>query len=72
MQVKMPATSAQLSLEQLEDNLGAADLVLDDEANKLLDEASALESVYPFDMQASVRERARALMSAAARPQESA
>jgi aryl-alcohol dehydrogenase-like predicted oxidoreductase len=48
------------TLEQLEDNLGAADLRLDAEASKRLDEASALELVYPYDFHARV-----AAMSAA-------
>ena len=43
------------TLEQLEDNLGAADLVLPAEACKRLDEASALELVYPYDFHARVR-----------------
>jgi aryl-alcohol dehydrogenase-like predicted oxidoreductase len=43
------------TLEQLEDNLGAADLVLPEEARKRLDEASALELVYPYDFHARVR-----------------
>ena len=43
------------TLEQLEDNLGAADLVLPDEAEKRLDEASALDLVYPYDFHARVR-----------------
>jgi len=43
------------TLEQLEDNLGAADLRLDEEACKRLDEASALELVYPYDFHAQVR-----------------
>lgn len=43
------------TLEQLEDNLGAADLVLDDESLKRLDEVSALELVYPYDFHAQVR-----------------
>jgi aryl-alcohol dehydrogenase-like predicted oxidoreductase len=43
------------TLEQLEDNLGAADLVLDAEAARRLDEASALELVYPYDFHARVR-----------------
>ena len=43
------------TLEQLEDNLGAADLVLDDEARKRLDEASALPLVYPYDFHERVR-----------------
>jgi aryl-alcohol dehydrogenase-like predicted oxidoreductase len=43
------------TLEQLEDNLGAADLVLPEEACKRLDESSALELVYPYDFHARVR-----------------
>lgn len=43
------------NLEQLEDNLGSADLVLPEEARKRLDEASALELVYPYDFHARVR-----------------
>lgn len=48
------------TLEQLEDNLGAADLALDDEAKKRLDEVSALELVYPYDF----HEQVRGIMSA--------
>ncbi len=48
--------------EQLEDNLGAADLTLDDEARKRLEEASQLELVYPYDF----HERVRGMMSAMA------
>ena len=43
------------TLEQLEDNLGAADLILPEEAHKRLDDASALELVYPYDFHAQVR-----------------
>jgi len=43
------------TLEQLEDNLGAADLVLDADALARLDELSALELVYPYDFHARVR-----------------
>jgi aryl-alcohol dehydrogenase-like predicted oxidoreductase len=43
------------TLEQLEDNLGAADLALPEEARKRLEEASALELVYPYDFHARVR-----------------
>jgi aryl-alcohol dehydrogenase-like predicted oxidoreductase len=43
------------TLEQLEDDLGAADLVLDDEARKRLDEVSRLELVYPYDFHERVR-----------------
>ncbi|MEX2205533.1 MAG: aldo/keto reductase [Myxococcota bacterium] len=54
-----PAVSSPIfgarTLEQLEDNLGAADLVLPEEARKRLDEASALELVYPYDFHARVR-----------------
>ncbi len=48
------------NLEQLEDNLGAADLMLPDEARKRLDEVSALELVYPYDF----HERVRGMMAA--------
>lgn len=43
------------TLEQLEDNLGAADLELDDELGRKLDEVSALELVYPYDFHERVR-----------------
>ncbi len=43
------------TLEQLEDNLGASDVVLDDEARKRLDEVSRLELVYPYDFHERVR-----------------
>ena len=43
------------TLEQLEDNLPAADLTLGDEALKRLEEASALPLVYPYDFHANVR-----------------
>jgi aryl-alcohol dehydrogenase-like predicted oxidoreductase len=46
------------SIEQLEDNLGAADLVLDEDANKRLDKASRLELEYPADILAMFRRRA--------------
>jgi aryl-alcohol dehydrogenase-like predicted oxidoreductase len=49
------------TLEQLEDNLGAADLILDDEARKRLDEASALPLVYPYDFHARVRAMSAAM-----------
>ena len=48
------------SIEQLEDNLGAADLELDAEANKRLDKASRLELEYPADILAMFRRRAAA------------
>ncbi|MFQ5699430.1 MAG: aldo/keto reductase [Myxococcota bacterium] len=48
------------TLEQLEDNLGAADLRLDDEARKRLDEVSRLPLVYPYDF----HERVRAMVPA--------
>lgn len=57
--IGQPGVSAPIfgarTLEQLEDNLGAADLVLPEEARKRLDEASALELVYPYDFHARVR-----------------
>ena len=43
------------TLEQLEDNLGAADLNLPDDAKKRLEDVSALELVYPYDFHARVR-----------------
>lgn len=43
------------TLEQLEDNLGAADLTLDEEAIRRLEEISQLELVYPYDFHARVR-----------------
>jgi aryl-alcohol dehydrogenase-like predicted oxidoreductase len=58
-QVTAPIFGAR-TLEQLEDNLGAADLVLDDEAGKRLEEASKLPLVYPYDF----HERVRAMTSA--------
>lgn len=48
------------TLEQLEDNLGAADLELDDEANKRLDDASRLDLEYPADILAMFSKRAAA------------
>jgi len=44
------------SLEQLEDNLGAADLTLGEEALGRLEEVSQLDLVYPYDFHARVRE----------------
>ncbi len=49
------------TLEQLEDNLGAADLQLDAEIGKRLDEASALPLVYPYDFHERVRGMAGAM-----------
>jgi aryl-alcohol dehydrogenase-like predicted oxidoreductase len=43
------------TLEQLEDNLGAADLRPDDAVGQKLDEVSALELVYPYDFHERVR-----------------
>jgi len=43
------------TLEQLEDNLASAELRLDDEALKRLDEVSALPLVYPYDFHERVR-----------------
>jgi aryl-alcohol dehydrogenase-like predicted oxidoreductase len=44
------------TLDQLEDNLGAGDLALDEESIKRLDEVSQLELVYPYDFHVRVRE----------------
>ena len=44
------------TLEQLEDNLGAAELTLDEEAKKRLEEVSKLDLVYPYDFHVRVRE----------------
>jgi aryl-alcohol dehydrogenase-like predicted oxidoreductase len=46
------------TVEQLEDNLGGADLELDEEANKRLDDASRLALEYPADILAMFRRRA--------------
>jgi aryl-alcohol dehydrogenase-like predicted oxidoreductase len=46
------------TLDQLEDNLGAAELALDEEAVARLEEVSRLELVYPYDF----HERVRAMM----------
>ncbi len=43
------------TLSQLEDNLVAADLVLEEETLRALDEASALETVYPYEFHAMVK-----------------
>jgi aryl-alcohol dehydrogenase-like predicted oxidoreductase len=43
------------TLEQLEDNLGAADLVIPEEERKRLNEVSRLELVYPYDFHARVK-----------------
>jgi aryl-alcohol dehydrogenase-like predicted oxidoreductase len=43
------------TLDQLEDNLGAADLTLDEESIERLDGVSQLELVYPYDFHAQVR-----------------
>ena len=43
-------------MEQLEDNLGAADLTLDEEAIGRLEEVSQLDLVYPYDFHVRVRE----------------
>ncbi|MCZ6709937.1 MAG: aldo/keto reductase [Gammaproteobacteria bacterium] len=48
------------SVEQLQDNLGAADLELSDEATERLDIASRLELEYPADILAMFRKRAAA------------
>jgi len=44
------------TLDQLEDNLGAAELALDEEAVKCLEEVSQLDLVYPYDFHVRVRE----------------
>jgi aryl-alcohol dehydrogenase-like predicted oxidoreductase len=43
------------SLAQLEDNLGATDLVFDEESVKRLEEVSQLDLVYPYDFHVRVR-----------------
>jgi aryl-alcohol dehydrogenase-like predicted oxidoreductase len=43
------------TLEQLDDNLGAANVVLDAESAKRLEEVSKLELVYPYDFHERVR-----------------
>jgi aryl-alcohol dehydrogenase-like predicted oxidoreductase len=43
------------TLDQLEANLGAADLTLGEESIKRLDEVSQLELVYPYDFHVRVR-----------------
>jgi aryl-alcohol dehydrogenase-like predicted oxidoreductase len=43
------------NLEQLEDNLAAADLTLDEEAIGRLEEVSKLDLVYPYDFHVQVR-----------------
>lgn len=43
------------TMAQLEDNLGAAEIALDDASQKALEEASALEMVYPYDFHQMVR-----------------
>jgi aryl-alcohol dehydrogenase-like predicted oxidoreductase len=50
------------TLEQLEDNLAAADLVLDEESLERLDEASKLPLVYPYDFHARVAELVAAMV----------
>lgn len=45
------------SLEQLEDNLKAGDLVLPDEAMAKLDEVSAIDYGYPYDFMGRVQKR---------------
>ena len=48
------------TIEQLDDNLGAADLVIPEEHAKRLHDASKLDLVYPYDF----HERVRAMMGA--------
>jgi aryl-alcohol dehydrogenase-like predicted oxidoreductase len=45
------------SIEQLEDNLGAAELKLSDEQLAALDEASAFELGYPYDFMGRIQSR---------------
>jgi aryl-alcohol dehydrogenase-like predicted oxidoreductase len=45
------------SIEQLEDNLGAAELKLSDEQLTALDEASAFELGYPYDFMGRIQSR---------------
>ena len=53
------------TLEQLEDNVGASDVVFDDEARKRLEEVSALELEYPYDFHERVRGITAGMMSGA-------
>jgi aryl-alcohol dehydrogenase-like predicted oxidoreductase len=48
--------------EQLEENVAAADVVLDDEARARLDGESALPLEYPYDFHARVSDMIRAMM----------
>ncbi len=43
------------SMEQLEDNLAAADVEIDEDSARALEEVSALELVYPYDFHQMVR-----------------
>ena len=52
------------TMDQLEDNLGAADLVLGEDAQRRLDEASALAPAYPYENHERIRHQARALLAA--------
>jgi aryl-alcohol dehydrogenase-like predicted oxidoreductase len=52
------------TLEQLEDNLLAADVRLDDEATKRLEEVAGLPLVYPYDFHARVRAMTAAMQTA--------
>jgi aryl-alcohol dehydrogenase-like predicted oxidoreductase len=45
------------TIEQLEDNLGATELRLDDGQLAALDEASAFELGYPYDMMGRIQSR---------------
>jgi aryl-alcohol dehydrogenase-like predicted oxidoreductase len=44
------------TMEQLEDNLGAGELTLDEEVLRRLEEVSELDLVYPYDFHVRVRE----------------
>ena len=50
------------TLEQLEENVAAADLRLDEAATQRLEDVSAIPLEYPYDFHARVREMTRALM----------
>ena len=50
------------TLEQLEQNIAAAEVRLDDEARRRLEAGSALPLEYPYDFHARVRDMTRALM----------
>lgn len=49
------------TMEQIDDNLGAADVELDEESKTLLKEVSALPSIYPYNQGARRREIKKAM-----------